>query len=168
MKWTLSHLLITFLVVFLILGCDENKETVDVQKLVEQNKQLTAQVEKENANKELVKSAYQALFGDFDLSVLDRHWKKSYIQHNPMAGDGVESLRLFVKGLIDAGVPKSKLDIRRISAEGDLVWVHLKMHFMGKDHAVIDIFRIEDGKIAEHWDVLQAVPEQSANNNTMF
>ncbi|MGK9118306.1 nuclear transport factor 2 family protein [Olivibacter jilunii] len=124
--------------------------------------------EREQANKALVLKAYQALFGDLDVSVLDKYWTADFKQHNPMAEDGTRGLRKTVEGMIAAGAPKTKLDIKRISAEDNLVWVHLKMDFMGKDHAIIDIFRVENGKLAEHWDVLQGVPEKAANNNSMF
>lgn len=124
--------------------------------------------EVEQSNKALVLKAYQALFGDLDVSVLGKYWTENFRQHNPMAEDGTQGLRKIVERMIAAGAPKSKLDIKRISAENDLVWVHLKMSFMGKDQAIVDIFRVENGKLAEHWDVLQEVPEKSSNNNTMF
>jgi len=129
---------------------------------------LVVEHKKEEANKKLVLENYQALFGDHDLSVLEKHWTPTYIQHNPLAADGPDALKGFVQTMINAGAPKSKLDYKRVVAEGDMVWVHLRMNMFGKDYSVIDIFRIEDGKIAEHWDVLQEVPAQSANNNTMF
>lgn len=124
--------------------------------------------ETERLNKQLVLTAYQAVFGDLDVSAIDKYFSDTYIQHNPMAEDGKSGLKKFIEGLVAAGAPKSKLDVKRISADGDLVWVHLKMNFMGNDHAIMDIFRIENGKLAEHWDVLQEVPEKAANNNTMF
>lgn len=65
--------------------------------------------------------------------------------------------------------PKAHVKIFRSAANDDLVWLHL--HSMIADdrgRAIVDIFRVKDGKIVEHWDVIQAVPEESANQNTMF
>jgi predicted SnoaL-like aldol condensation-catalyzing enzyme len=64
----------------------------------------------------------------------------------------------------------AKSEIKRTIAEGDLVVLHVLSKIDAKDtgRAVVDIFRVEDGKIVEHWDVMQAVPEKAANPNTMF
>ena len=66
--------------------------------------------------------------------------------------------------------PDAALDMVRVISEGDLVVVHSKFTTGPQDRgqAIIDIFRVADGKIVEHWDVIQAIPEQSANGNTMF
>ncbi len=66
--------------------------------------------------------------------------------------------------------PDMVFDVKRVIAEGDLVVLHYHLPMTPDDlgRAVVDIFRVEDGKIVEHWDVLQDVPAQSANNNTMF
>jgi len=69
-----------------------------------------------------------------------------------------------------AQFPRSSLDIKRAIAEGDLVVTHSLLRTSPEDHgtAAADIFRLEHGKIVEHWDVLQPVPEVAANDNTMF
>lgn len=64
--------------------------------------------------------------------------------------------------------PKEKVDLQRIAADGDLVYLHVRSKMGNKTVAVVDIFRIENGKIAEHWDVIQEVPEKSANPHPMF
>lgn len=78
-------------------------------------------------------------------------------------------LHEFVEGFAKAN-PGLRADIKRVIAEGDLVVVHVHMKMSDEDRglAVIDIFRLEDGKIVEHWDAMQPVPEKSANDNTMF
>ena len=58
--------------------------------------------------------------------------------------------------------------MRHIAADGDMVWLHIRDASMGKTRAVVDIFRVTNEKIAEHWDVIQDVPARSANSNTMF
>lgn len=92
-----------------------------------------------------------------------------YIQHNPQAGDGPQPFIDFVTGWTQAN-PNLRAEIKRVVAEGDLVvtHVHFKLHSQDRGIAAMDIFRLVDGKIVEHWDVIQPVSETPANNNTMF
>ena len=92
-----------------------------------------------------------------------------YRQHNPGAADGADAFIAFVKGFTGA-FPLLRFDFKRFVAEGDLVVVHSHLIRQPGDRgvAVMDMFRIENGKIVEHWDVLQEIPEASANSNTMF
>jgi predicted SnoaL-like aldol condensation-catalyzing enzyme len=93
----------------------------------------------------------------------------TYRQHDPGAGDGGAPFIAFVKWYLQT-YPELHFDIKRIVADGDLVVVHSHLTLKPGDRgsAVVDIFRLENGKIVEHWDVLQEVPEKSANTNTMF
>lgn len=92
-----------------------------------------------------------------------------YVQHNPMAGDGAQAFVEAIAAWIET-MPDLRVDFKRFIVEGDLVTVH--SHFRTapdqRGLAVMDIFRLENGKIVEHWDVLQEVPKESANENTMF
>ena len=92
-----------------------------------------------------------------------------YRQHNPEAGDGAGPFIAFVKGFTTA-FPSLFFDFRQFIAEGDLVVVHSHLVRKPGDRgvAVMDIFRVEKGRIVEHWDVLQEIPEKAANVNTMF
>ena len=92
-----------------------------------------------------------------------------YRQHNPQAGDSPEAFIAFAHHFTGA-FPNFRLNVKRVVAEGDLVIMHSHLVREPGDRgvAVVDIFRLEDGKIVEHWDVLQEVPEKAANNNTMF
>ena len=92
-----------------------------------------------------------------------------YIQHDPQSPDGAEAFVQFANGFAGQ-FPQLSIDIKRVIAEGDLVVTHLLINMAPEDRgmAAVDIFRLQDGKIVEHWDVLQPVPEQAANNNTMF
>lgn len=125
------------------------------------------------ANKALVEEAFQRLFVErrvFDEA--DNYLAADFIEHNPTAGNGVTALKAFFKDLVKQN-PNFSIEAKRVIAENDLVFVHFHMRNDAKDPkdrgvAGVDIFRIEHGKIAEHWDVLQTVPEKSANNNTMF
>ncbi|MGC3980064.1 MAG: ester cyclase [Steroidobacteraceae bacterium] len=93
----------------------------------------------------------------------------NYRQHNPEVGDGQEAFIGFVTGFA-ARFPEKHLEVKRVIAEGDMValHVHAKMSPADRGAAIIDMFRFESGKIVEHWDVIQPIPEQSANGNTMF
>lgn len=92
-----------------------------------------------------------------------------YRQHNPGAGDGPEPFIQAVKRIAQ-NFPDFRMESKRIIAEGDTVVLHSHLVLKPGDRgtAVVDIFRLENGKIVEHWDVVQEVPETSANNNTMF
>ena len=92
-----------------------------------------------------------------------------YRQHNPGATDGPEPFIHVVKWLAQT-YPSFHLELKHILADGDLVVTHSHLVRAPGDRgmAVMDLFRLEDGKIVEHWDVVQEIPEKSANNNTMF
>ena len=92
-----------------------------------------------------------------------------YRQHNPGAADGPEPFIGFVKRFAQT-YPDFRMESKRIIAEGNYVVLHSHLIPKSGDRgmAVVDIFRLENGKIVEHWDVVQEVPETVANNNTMF
>lgn len=127
----------------------------------------TDQNDKKELNKRIVVAFYQKFFGDKDLSAADTYIGDTYVQHNPGAANGREALKNLV-GPMFKNAPKTKIDIRRVAADGDLVWLHIKGNFGGKEVSIVDIFRVENEKIVEHWDVIQMVPAKSANENTMF
>lgn len=92
-----------------------------------------------------------------------------YKQHNPEAPDGAEGFVAAISGLFEA-LPDFSIEIKRVLAEDELVAIHAHRHLApgGNGDAVIDIFRVVDGKVVEHWDVVQPVPDNPANDNTMF
>jgi predicted SnoaL-like aldol condensation-catalyzing enzyme len=149
-----------------VLGADRAAGDEPVEESANCDSSPTSQ---ERANKALVVDAYGRLFNEGDLTQIDLHWRPDYIQHSPLAPDGREALREFVI-YIKATFPEGHLDFRRVLAEGDLVLVH--SHLVPepgtRGDALLDIFRVQDGKIAEHWDVTQAVPETTASGNDMF
>lgn len=124
----------------------------------------------EEANKAIALALFQTLFVEHKVDeAIDKYIDPGYIQHNPMAATGAEPLRAFFKGFYQ-NVPTATAELKRVLADGDLVAVHYNAKQKPDDRglAVVDIFRIADGKVVEHWDVVQPVPEKSANDNTMF
>jgi predicted SnoaL-like aldol condensation-catalyzing enzyme len=94
---------------------------------------------------------------------------QGYIQHNPLALSGRDAAIGFLEPFF-AQHPDIKYSIKRIIADGNLVAVHSHGRFAADDRgiAVVDILRVEGCKVVEHWDVVQPVPEKSANSNGMF
>jgi predicted SnoaL-like aldol condensation-catalyzing enzyme len=120
-------------------------------------------------NKGMAVHVLKGLFEDGDLSVADRYIRPDYIQHNPNAADGTEPLKEFVRAET-ARNPDLQYNVARVLAEGDMVLVHGNVVNQPgtRGIALVDMFRIQDGMIAEHWDILQDVPETTANGNDMF
>ncbi len=121
-------------------------------------------------NKRVVRSFYEEAFNDGDPEgAVQRYLGDRYIQHNPQAADGAEAFIGFVKWY-RGEFSDLHVDIKRMIAEDDLVVTHsnIKESPDNRGKAVVDIFRVENGKVVEHWDVIQPIPEQAANSNTMF
>lgn len=121
-------------------------------------------------NKQLVLTAYQGLFGDHDLSVIDKYWAKDYIQHNPYMADGRDSVRAYVIKLGIETWPKTRVRFLRVAADGDLVFIQTVQPRtpQSPEMVIVDIFRVADGKLAEHWDTMQAVPADATNPRPMY
>ncbi len=119
--------------------------------------------------REKIEATLRTLYGDVfnggRADLLSNLIAGRYIQHNPLFPDGHEALLGYLE---QAGsIP---CEVKRTAIDGNLAWVHVRyLDWGGAEHAAVDIFRFDDdGKLLEHWDVLQQVPETAANSNGMF
>ena len=121
------------------------------------------------ANKKAAMEFYEAAINKKDFDAASKYIGNRYVQHNPGAADGVEGFKAFLAFLRDK-FPNYHSDIKRAFADGDYVILHVhNMSAPGvRGRAIMDIFKFENGKIVEHWDVAQDIPETPRNNNTMF
>jgi len=128
-----------------------------------------ASAEQEAANKAAVLAFYEKGLNQKDADAALKYVGDRYVQHNPSAADGPEGFRKFIAFLRDK-FPNSRSEIQRVFTDGDYVILHVHaVREPGtRGSAIIDIFRLEQGKIVEHWDAVQPIPEQSANANGMF
>ncbi len=127
---------------------------------------MTTRTSKEKANLRLVARIYKEVLGPIDSRAVDALFDPGYIQHNPSAATGSQGL----KDMLDRAkvkYPKAEHRVKRMLVDGDLVAAHVHVIFNPGDEgfAVVDIFRIEDGRIAEHWDVMQPIISAGAKNN---
>lgn len=92
-----------------------------------------------------------------------------YKQHNPTVADGKAGVVAFFTDM-KKRFPDTSLRVYKTAADGDLVWLHghLKMSPEDPGFSLVDIFRVRDGKLVEHWDIMQPIPKESANTNSMF
>ena len=121
-------------------------------------------------NKKVVTDFLQSLLGDKDTTAIDKYIADNIIQHSPLLHDGKQGFKDdLLPYLRRPDLPKTKVDIKHIAADGDKVWLMVRdVAPNGKVFARIDIFKVENGKITEHWSVEQAEPKESSNKNTMF
>ena len=128
-----------------------------------------ADAQQQEANKKVVVDFYEKAINQKDFEAAAKYFGPRYTQHNPNAPDGPEGLKTFLQFLKEK-FPNSRSEIKRVFADGDYVILHVHaIREPGtRGNAIIDIFKLENGKIVEHWDVVQPIPEKAANSNGMF
>ncbi|HTY93541.1 MAG TPA: nuclear transport factor 2 family protein [Steroidobacteraceae bacterium] len=126
-----------------------------------------ARAEAARRNKKLIEEYYELALNRLDFAAARAYIGPYYRQHSTYGADGPEGLERFIEWA-RAELPGFHVDFVRMIADGDYVLMHNRGRNSPGTKAVVDIFRIENGKVVEHWDVLQDVPETSKNANTMF
>jgi predicted SnoaL-like aldol condensation-catalyzing enzyme len=120
-------------------------------------------------NKKAVQEFYDFVINKKDFASARKYMGDRYKQHNPLVADGPEGLKAFI-AFLKTNFPEARSEIKQVFADGDYVILHVHSirppNMRGR--AIIEIFRLENGKIDEHWDVIQEIPEESANPNGMF
>ena len=130
---------------------------------------FAADAQQMEANKKAVVEFYDLAINKKDFEAASKFLGPRYVQHNPRAADGPEGLKAFLAFLREK-FPDYHSEIKRVFAEGDYVILHVHaVREPGtRGRAIVDIFKLENGKVVEHWDVVQPIPEKAANANGMF
>jgi predicted SnoaL-like aldol condensation-catalyzing enzyme len=129
----------------------------------------TAAHSTQEANKRTVLAFYESAVNHADPEAAAGYLGARYIQHNPSIADGVDGFMMFARELRQR-FPKVRGEVKRVFADGDFVILHVHAQREPEEAgiAIVDIFRLEHGRIVEHWDVRQPIPPTAANRNGMF
>lgn len=131
---------------------------------------ISHEASKVDSNREIVLAFYKlaVLEGKVD-EAIELYAGPSYTQHTPLAADGFDGLRAYVRWIAETS-NNPQCDIKGVFADGDRVLIHCHWTGLFTPHgdAVMEMFRVENSKVVEHWDVIQPIPETSLNSNTMF
>lgn len=144
-------------------------QTQSAVTLTTTEQQLIQQALTEQKNKEIAETFWNEVFNKHNPEVIKTMVSEDYEQHNPDYATGRDAFYNAISGYLQSA-PESSAVIDNIGADGDYVYIHNhpKENANDRGQAAVDIFKIIDGKIVAHWDVLQNVPETAQNTNTMF
>lgn len=141
--------------------------TVCMSQVFPPDREYTSRLDRNKAN---VMAFYKLMFDDCKpAEAIERYAGDVYIQHNPHVGDGKQAFIDYFERMA-AEYPGKSVMFKRAIAEDEYVVLHCLQQWPGDhDYAGIDIFRLDsNGKVVEHWDVLQVIPDESKNDNGMF
>jgi predicted SnoaL-like aldol condensation-catalyzing enzyme len=132
---------------------------------------ISIRTQNKELNKAKVQRVYKEIFNEGRTELVGEFFSEQYIQHKPVLPNGRQAVVDFIQEKIGLN-PRTSINIKHIMAEGDLVTVHSHVTTTPADEfsglAVFDLFRLENGMIVEHWDIIQDIPETTANGNSMF
>ena len=155
-------------IIFILNSCSDNSK--------QENKSLSLEIsklKKEQSvlekNKEVVTKFYQEFFGDLNFDSANKYIGDVYIQHNPALADGKEALIAAAKIWFN-GAPNKTIRFNLVVAEADLVFVQIIEESNGNKFSTMDVFRVTDEKISEHWDAFATFKKnaESQNDNPLF
>lgn len=128
-----------------------------------------ATANKPHTNVEIATAFFEAIVNKKDFNSASKYIGSIYIEHDPEGKDGSEGLKHYIE-FLKTNFPESHVTIKRVIADGDYVIFHVHSVLIPGilGDAIVDIFRLDRGKIVEHWDVTQTIPNSSANDNGMF
>lgn len=129
----------------------------------------TSRTEQEQRNLDHVLGLFRNVLVPLDADQVDRYIAPDYIQHSPMAAPGRDSLKAFLR-TVRAASPNASQRLLRAFVDGDhvIIHYHVKRDPEDRGFVVMDIFRLTNGMVIEHWDCVQDVPAQSPNPISMF
>lgn len=121
------------------------------------------------ANKKAALEFYDLAINKKDYEAASKYIGADYKQHNPLVGDGKEGFKAFL-AMLRKDYPEARSEVKRVFADGNYVIIHVhSTRIPGtRGRAIFDCFRFDNGKVVEHWDTIQDIPEKSANDNGMF
>jgi predicted SnoaL-like aldol condensation-catalyzing enzyme len=121
------------------------------------------------ANKKAALEFYDLAINKKDYEAALKYIGDDYKQHNPLVGDGKEGFKAFL-AMLKKDFPEAHSEVKRVFADGDYVIIHVHSVRIPntRGRAILDCFKFENGKIVEHWDAIQDIPEKSSNPNGMF
>lgn len=130
---------------------------------------MSARTPEEQRNLDHVLGMFRDVLQPLDADQVDRYISPDYIQHSPMAAPGRDSLKAFLR-MVRAASPNSSQRLLRAFVDGDhvILHYHVKKDPEDRGFVVMDIFRLSNGIVVEHWDCVQDVPAQSPNPISMF